>query len=156
MRPPPDRGRDATINDSAGIQRASGSRPTPRVGLKDRLLCRSASGIAFTVLLLVCIPVRASPVEVRDSQPSANAIIKREHAEYVVRFNGPIDHFASTLEIVQDGRLVRNLPVLRDSAVDVLFASGVALPPGRYTLRWKAVSAQGDVSEGLVPFKVEP
>jgi len=48
------------------------------------------------------------------------------------------------------------LTVLGDSAVDVLFASGAAPPPGNYTLHWKATSAQGEVTEGSIPFTVAP
>jgi methionine-rich copper-binding protein CopC len=98
----------------------------------------------------------ARPMHVRDSQPAANAIIQGRHAEYVVRFDGPVDHAASHLQITQSGRLVQTLVPRLNSAVDVLFADGVAPPAGQYMLHWEARSMDGDVSNGDIPFSVAP
>lgn len=93
---------------------------------------------------------------VRESRPAAEAIIRGRHAEYVIYFDGPVDHAASRLQITQAGRLVQVLNPLLDSAIDVLFASGEAPPAGRYRLHWEARSIEGDVSLGDIPFSVAP
>jgi hypothetical protein len=73
--------------------------------------------------------------------------------QYIVRFDGPVDHRRSLLEIVRDGHVIQVLHPLLDSAVDVLFASAPAPEPG--VLHWAVKSMQdGDDSEGLIPFSV--
>ena len=94
---------------------------------------------------------------VRESTPAAEAIITGLHAEYVIRFDGLVDHRASRMQIMQSGRVVQTLVPLGDSAPDVLFASGEAPRPGKYVLRWKAISAaDGIASNGDIQFSVAP
>jgi methionine-rich copper-binding protein CopC len=97
----------------------------------------------------------ARPLHVKESQPAAETIIHGNHAEYVIRFDGPVNHLASRIEITQGNKVVETLSPLGNSAVEVLFASGPVPSPGRYQLHWEAVSADGDLSKGDIPFNVE-
>lgn len=91
----------------------------------------------------------------RESVPAAEAIIEGRHAEYVIRFDGPVDHLASRMEIVQSGQVVKSLTLRVDSAPNVLFASGEAPAPGHYQLHWEARSRDGmEVASGDIPFSV--
>jgi methionine-rich copper-binding protein CopC len=99
---------------------------------------------------------QARPLHVRQSTPAAEAIISGRHAEYVIRFDGPVDHAASRMQITMDGRVIQSLTPRLDSAVDVLFASGMAPAQGKYMLHWEARSPDGDVSSGDIPFSVAP
>lgn len=124
--------------------------------------------IPWKALTIMFGPALAGPVmhasaalaespQVRESSPAAEEIIHGRHAEYVIRFDGPVDHAASRLEITQSGRLVQSLRFLLDSAPEVLFASGEAPAPGHYLLHWQArSSADGTVSNGDIPFSVAP
>jgi hypothetical protein len=99
----------------------------------------------------------AGSLHVRDSKPAAETIIVGRHAEYVIRFDGLVDHAASRMQIVQSGRVVQSLTPLGDSAPDVLFASGETPSPGHYLLHWQARSADdGVVNSGDIPFSVAP
>jgi methionine-rich copper-binding protein CopC len=99
----------------------------------------------------------ARALHVRESTPAAEAIITGRHAEYVIRFDGLVDHRASRMQIMQSGRVVQTLVPLGDSAPDVLFASGEAPRPGKYVLRWRAISAgDGVASNGDIRFSVAP
>ena len=98
----------------------------------------------------------ARQLHVRESRPVAEAIVHGRHSEYVVYFDGPVDHAASRLQITQAGRVVQVLNPLLDSAIDVLFASGEAPPVGQYVLHWEARSMDGDSSAGDIPFSVAP
>jgi len=110
---------------------------------------------AVTAILLWPTIADARALHVRESTPAAEAIIAGRHAEYVIRFDGLVDHQASRMEILQSGRVVQTLVPLGDSAPDVLFASGEAPRPGQYVLRWRAVSADdGAPSDGEIPFSV--
>lgn len=83
------------------------------------------------------------------------AIVDRNNAQYVVRFDASVDHRASRLVITQNGRVVRNLTPLLDAAPEVLFASEPRLPAGDYQLHWSAKSMpDGDFTDGSIPFAV--
>jgi methionine-rich copper-binding protein CopC len=109
------------------------------------------------VLLLLAATQAASarPMRVMNSTPAAEAIVQGDNAQYVVRFDGPVDHAQSRLEIMRDGKLVETLHARLDSAPEVLFASAPALQPGKYTLHWVVRSMPDqDDSDGMIPFSV--
>jgi methionine-rich copper-binding protein CopC len=111
----------------------------------------------FVFLSIACGLAEARTLNVRESTPAAEAFIDGRNAQYVVRFDGLVDHAASRLYITQDHKVVKSLGVLLDSAPDVLFSSGTALSAGHYNLHWYAKSApDGAVSEGDIPFSVAP
>lgn len=112
---------------------------------------RSAAFLTLSLLLSPCLAM-AGAVQMVESRPGAEAVLQGDHAEYVVRFNGPVNHYASRMEITQDGQIVHALHPLQDSAVDVLFASGPVPKAGRYSLHWTAVAADGATSSGDIPF----
>lgn len=120
--------------------------------------CLSTFGIRLSLMTLALWPslVTARSLHMRESRPSAEAVIQGRHAEYVIYFDGPVDHAASRLQITQSGRLVQELHPRLNSAVDALFASGEAPPAGQYFLHWEARSMDGDVSQGDIPFSVAP
>jgi len=114
------------------------------------------SGWAILALLLRSTEAApAHPMHVLASTPAAEAIMRGTNAQYIERFDGPIDHAQSRLEILRDGHVVERLNPLLDSAVDVLFASAPALEPGHYVLHWsvKSIPDQDD-SDGTIPFSV--
>jgi methionine-rich copper-binding protein CopC len=117
------------------------------------------SMLAIAVLSAALNPVggaRADPLQVRDSIPALEGLVQGRHVQYIVRFNGLIDHSSSRIEITQSGRVVQSFPAFFDSAPDVLFASGEAPVPGRYILRWQARSSvDGTISSGEIPFSVK-
>lgn len=114
--------------------------------------------IACSVLVLNLISsgvATARPMHVLSSTPDAEAIMHGRNMQYVVRFDGPVDHIQSRLEIVRDGRLIEVLHPLLDSAPNVLFASSPAPEVGHYVLHWSVRSMRdGDSSEGMIPFSV--
>jgi methionine-rich copper-binding protein CopC len=121
-----------------------------------RCRCILALGLPLAMLALSPGRTMASELHVRDSVPAAEAIIHGRHAEYVIRFDGPVDHAASRMEIVQSGHVIQSLTPLGDSAVDVLFASGETPAAGRYQLHWQARSSTGELSSGDIAFAVAP
>jgi methionine-rich copper-binding protein CopC len=113
--------------------------------------------VAALVVLTACPRTAVSaPLHVRQSTPAAEAVIQGPHAEYVIRFDGEVDHAASRLEITRSGQLVQTLTPRMDSAVDVLFASGEVPAPGKYILHWQAVAVNGETFSGDIPFSVAP
>jgi methionine-rich copper-binding protein CopC len=109
----------------------------------------------LVLLLISTTDAPARQMHVEASTPMAEAIMQGRNEQYAVRFDGPVDHSRSRLEILQDGKVVRRLHALLDSAPDVLFASAPAPQPGHYVLHWSASSLpDGEISEGTIPFTV--
>jgi methionine-rich copper-binding protein CopC len=114
--------------------------------------------LSCAILVLLLISTTDAParqMQVVTSTPLAEAIMQGRNEQFAVRFDGPVDHARSRLEILRDGQVVRQLHPLLDSAPDVLFASAPAPQPGHYVLHWSARSLpDGEVSEGTIPFTV--
>jgi methionine-rich copper-binding protein CopC len=109
----------------------------------------------LAVLFVACGPAEARPLHVRDSTPAAETIVDGRNAQYVVRFDGWVDHAASRMDIAENGKVVEPLVPTLDSKPDVLAASAPELAPGRYQLHWHAKSiSDGDFSDGFIPFTV--
>jgi methionine-rich copper-binding protein CopC len=112
--------------------------------------------LAIALLLMPSNRVLARPMHVLNSTPDAQAVMHGRNMQYIVRFDGPVDHAQSRLEIVHNGHVVQALHSLLDSAADVLFASASAPEPGDYVLHWSARSIDGDGFDGMIPFSVAP
>jgi methionine-rich copper-binding protein CopC len=107
------------------------------------------------LLVMICGLAEARPLHVRESYPAAEMILDGRNAQYIVRFDGWVDHAASRLDIIADGKIVATLVPTGDSEPDVLAASSPVLASGRYQLHWRAKSVpDGDFSDGLIAFTV--
>ncbi len=97
----------------------------------------------------------ARPMAVMESRPAARAVMEGEATRFFVRFDGPVDHAASTLSVLRDGQVIRRLHARLNSQPDTLYATPGRLPPGNYVLHWSTRAMQArDVSEGDIPFTV--
>jgi methionine-rich copper-binding protein CopC len=119
-------------------------------------LSQTSFGIRVVALLVtVCAVAEARPLDVRESYPAADMILDGRSAQYVVRFDGSVDHAASQLDITANGKIVETLVPTGDSEPDVLAASSPVLAPGSYQLHWHVKSVpDGDFSDGLISFTV--
>jgi methionine-rich copper-binding protein CopC len=107
------------------------------------------------LLVTICGLAEARPLHVRESYPAAEMILDGRNAQYIVRFDGWVDHAASRLDIIANGKIVETLVPTGDSEPDVLAASSSVLASGRYHLHWRAKSVpDGDFSDGLIAFTV--
>ncbi len=88
-----------------------------------------------------------------DSQPAAGASIHPGQTQIVIRYNSRIDHARSRLTLVgSNAEMV--LPEAPDSPVDSLATQKVLLTPGRYTVHWQVLAADGHITRGDLPFTV--
>ena len=109
----------------------------------------------LAAILVTCGLADARPLRVRNSLPAAEAIVDGSNAQYLIRFDGWIDHAASRIDVTQEGKTVETLVPNAESEPDLLLASAPRLPPGRYQLHWSAKSVpDGDFSEGFIVFTV--
>jgi methionine-rich copper-binding protein CopC len=118
---------------------------------------RALQAVALAALMTAATAGEAYALRAVETVPVAEAVILHgSNAQYVVRFDKPVDHFASRMEIVRDGAVVESLHPLGDSAAEALFAEAPRLAPGRYELRWSATTGPGGESaSGTVPFSVQ-
>ena len=107
-------------------------------------------------MLGAAAPAWAEDLRVMESAPAASAVIARRGSEFFVRFDRPVDHVRSTLDIMSDGKLVERLKPRLQSAPAVLFARAPTLPPGNYKLHWSVRTMSGvEAIEGDIPFTVK-
>jgi methionine-rich copper-binding protein CopC len=108
-----------------------------------------------TTMVMACALAEARPLHVRSSIPAGETIVDSRNTQYVLQFDGQIDHRTSSMEVISNGKVVEALVSLRGSEPTTLVASAPTLPPGRYQLHWRATSVpDGDVSEGFIAFTV--
>jgi methionine-rich copper-binding protein CopC len=111
--------------------------------------------VAAAAVMVASVAAQARPMHVMTSTPAAGAVLQDRVEQYVVRFDGPVNHEASRLVITRDGKAVQSPDLLLDSAPEVLFARAPALPQGHYVMHWSVRSTEeGDASEGDIPFSV--
>ena len=59
---------------------------------------------ALIVMAVTCGLAEARPLHVRHSFPAAEAILDGRNAQYIVRFDGWVDHCASQMDVTETGR----------------------------------------------------
>ena len=116
---------------------------------------RIAAGMLLLAVAGAFSSVAADEVHVLDSTPKATAVIDGRTSAFFVRFDRPVDHIRSTLEITQDGKLIKRLTPRLESAPEVLFARAPTLSPGSYVMHWAVVTIAGkEAIQGDIPFSV--
>jgi copper resistance protein C len=101
-----------------------------------------ASRLAFAHALLVA------------SVPAVNGTVRGPGVDVDLKFNSRVDGTRSRVMVVLSDGSTRPLPLLKQPAPEEL-AAHAELKPGVYTLRWQAIAADGHISRGEVPFKVQ-
>jgi methionine-rich copper-binding protein CopC len=97
----------------------------------------------------------ADELRVMESTPAAKAVIDGRTSAFFVRFDRPVDHIHSTLEVMQDGKLIERLQPRLESSPEVLFARAPTLSPGNYDLHWAVRTPSGkELVHGDIPFSV--
>jgi methionine-rich copper-binding protein CopC len=123
------------------------------------MMSRRLAIVALSSVTVLSAPMRGWAAEdcvMMDSSPAANAVIARRSSEFFVRFDRPIDHIHSTLDITRDGKSVERLHPRLNSAPEVLFARAPTLPAGDYKLHWSVHTMTGaDATQGDIPFTVK-
>jgi methionine-rich copper-binding protein CopC len=116
-------------------------------------------GRRFTLIGLV-IPAffagnSARAQKVVDTMPAKDGTLSGVRDEYFIRFDKPVDHIHSTIDILQNGKKVQTLRPRLNSEPTVLFARAPNLSPGKYVMHWSVPAANGStVYQGEISFFV--
>jgi methionine-rich copper-binding protein CopC len=90
-----------------------------------------------------------------ESAPAAHSILSGDSTEFFVRFDRPVDHIHSLLQIQRGNKLVETLRPRLRSAPQVLFARAPTLAPGDYNFHWEVIGmSEKENAKGDIPFTV--
>ena len=112
--------------------------------------------ISVGVLCLLGLPAHAQTK--RDAATSIglqSVTVGERSTELLLRFDRPINHAASWLSLIRDGRVIESVHFRLETAPNVLFARIRTPEPGHYIVRW-TVCPEGsdDRYDGELPFTV--
>jgi copper resistance protein C len=115
------------------------------------------------VCLVALPPLGPRPVVahaiVLDSVPARDAVLDRSPSRVVLRFNSKIEKRLSRVTLSVAGGAPVATPIADDGATgdrepDRVVVPLPPLPPGGYVLRYKVLSADGHITEGVLRFTV--
>lgn len=87
------------------------------------------------------------------STPAANATVHGPDVAIDLKFNSRVEIKGSTITLVVAGGLTQPL-ALDSHSNNVNLDTHAHLKPGSYTLRWQALSTDGHITRGEIPFTV--
>lgn len=114
------------------------------------------TGCAIILSLLIAGGgAEARPLHVVGSPPGAQIYFTGPNAQYVVRFDGPVDHRSSVLFITRGNTVIQTLPPSHDTEANVLAGAAPRPASGDYVLHWVVRSfPDGQETEGSSNFSV--
>ncbi|MGE5149249.1 MAG: copper resistance protein CopC [Rhodospirillaceae bacterium] len=111
--------------------------------------------LAIPALLVAGPGGMAQTLKVLETMPAKDGTLSGVGGDYFVRFDKPVDHLHSTIDITQNGKLVETLHPRFKTEPNVLFARAPSLAPGNYAMHWSVPTADGStVYQGEVSFSV--
>jgi copper resistance protein C len=87
------------------------------------------------------------------STPAAGGTVQGPAIAIDLKFNSRVDSSRSQLDLVLPDGKVESLKISAPS--DAEFAAHSTLAPGKYTIRWQALSTDGHITRGEIPFNVK-
>ena len=113
-----------------------------------------AAGLVLVAVALWA-PRAAAHALVLESSPRVNEALAASPARIFLRFNSRIEKGLSSIRVMGPAGRPVPLPVAApDRSPDRLVAPLPTLQPGTYLVRWKVLSADGHVTEGVFRFTV--
>lgn len=123
--------------------------------LTHRLFSLAAPILAVAMLLLSASSAGAHAI-ILSSKPAANSQVAQGPVDILLQYNSRIDIDHSRVSLVDPAGKVTALTVVEGSAPGSLTASGKADAPGKWIIRWQALSLDGHITRGEIPFQVTP
>jgi copper resistance protein C len=106
--------------------------------------------VACSALLLPRIGL--AHAHLLSSTPAASATVHGPDVAIELRFNSRVDGHHSVLSLVaSSGSVTLNID---NQTADNNLDAHARLTPGSYTLRWQALSTDGHITRGEIPFTV--
>lgn len=109
---------------------------------------------ALLLSVLLLLPrIALAHATLVSSTPAANAILRADNTTVELRFNSRVDGQRSRLTLVLPGGQTQPLSLEKQTAATTL-NSHLTLKAGHYIIRWQALSTDGHITRGEIPFTV--
>src|SRR5690242_19595287 len=118
--------------------------------LPHRLFSLAAPILAVAMLLLSASSAGAHAI-ILSSKPAANSQVAQGPVDILLQYNSRIDIDHSRVSLVDPAGKVTALTVVEGSAPGSLTASGKTDAPGKWIIRWQALSLDGHITRGEIP-----
>lgn len=119
------------------------------------LFSRIALMVVTAALMLPAIAPRAyAHAVIIESTPAVDAVVAAD-SDVTLHFNSRIDHQRSRLTVIAADGTASALPIVADSAPDVVAAKLSGLGAGQYRLRWQVLAIDGHLTRGDIRFSVK-
>jgi hypothetical protein len=89
------------------------------------------------------------------AMPGISQAIQGPNVPITLRFNSRIDAHRSRLLLVTPSGDQRTLPINEKAPPDSLHSEVKGLAGGTYILRWQVLAADGHITRGEVPFRIQ-
>jgi methionine-rich copper-binding protein CopC len=90
------------------------------------------------------------------SAPSANGIVSGPNVPVMLSFNSKVDQARSSLTIEKPDHSMLKVPIIPDASSPAkLIAKLSGMPAGAYKLRWQVLAADGHITRGEIPFRIQ-
>lgn len=121
-----------------------------------REILRAGAFLGILVILFSAARFAFAHAVLVESNPKAHQAMKGPDVDVDLKFNSRVDGARSSLTIVSaTGGDAHPLALLPQSAPDHLTAKAAGLSKGDYIIRWQALSSDGHISRGQIPFDVQ-
>ncbi|MFZ0274711.1 MAG: copper resistance CopC family protein [Acidobacteriaceae bacterium] len=114
---------------------------------------RPLVAIPALIVLLLLPRIALAHAHLLSSTPAANATVHGPGVVFELRYNSRVDGHHSVLTLVTSDGHTQVLSMDNQSADNNLNAHAM-LKPGSYSLRWQALSTDGHITRGEIPFTV--
>lgn len=114
---------------------------------------RSFTALCALALLLLVPRLALAHAHLVSSAPAADATVQGPNVTIELRYNSRVDGQHSVLTLVGPDNKTQTPSLDHQSAATSLNAHAM-LRPGRYIIRWQALSTDGHLTRGEIPFTV--
>lgn len=104
--------------------------------------------------LLVLPRIALAHAHLLSSTPAANASVHGPNVTFDLKYNSRVDLKGSLLTLVRPDGQTQKL-ALDSNSDETNLDAHATLKPGSYTLRWQALSTDGHITRGEIPFTVQ-
>ena len=113
--------------------------------------------VAVAALVCACCVFGSSPAafahaRLVSSTPAAGATANGPSVAITLKFDSRVDGARSRLALMMPNGNIKPLKIISDDASEL--DSHSTLSPGKYTIRWQALSVDGHITRGEIPFVV--
>ena len=107
------------------------------------------------VLLVGCAAMLSAHAVLKESTPTANAVVSGPDVPVHLRFNSRVDGKRSRLFLIDGANAEHALPAPAQPSPAELSSVAKGLQPGAYKIRWQVLASDGHITSGEIPFRVK-